>query len=107
MRTPQTESNSCLTVPSSLIVSPSQKKARNKKLKSAQCLTKDQLSRDITILIYFHSLVEAQRDPVLSGEEKLEVLFYIQIRGKSLLQGQKCTSKLSWQDIYIYIYFKK
>lgn len=46
--------------PHSGLVSPSQKKARNKKLKSAESLTEDQLSRDVTRLRYFHSMVEAQ-----------------------------------------------
>lgn len=46
--------------PHSGLVSPSQKKARNKKLKSAESLTEVQLSRDVTRLRYFHSMVEAQ-----------------------------------------------
>lgn len=44
----------------SVLVSSSQKKARNKKQNSAESPTKDQLSRDITSLRYFHRLVEAQ-----------------------------------------------
>lgn len=46
--------------PHSALVSASQKKTRNKKLNSAESLTEDQLSRDITSFRHFHSLVEAQ-----------------------------------------------